>query len=431
MVAPIITNPDFETEGAAPGQALGWTIASLVTPFQVAGFNNDEQGFEDYEVGWNDLLDGTFAWEQVTSDAAEFNGGADEAEPYERLWGPFEGGQAVFRTTAETFDLDDGDTLIVRVDNGAEQTATFNTGDFVDIDNATAAEVLAVILTDIAGVNGVVVNGRAVVRSDTVAGVSSLLVTGASTAAAKLGIGTQVVFLPEYEQKVDPNATHFENSAFFFVFPVGLSVAAQFDSAGTPENIEDYEELWGQNPDDPLVTWAEVLAGPGVTAASFDAGTPEDVEDYEEEWKSNGSFFFDWTDVEGGPGTTAATFEDGFASQADVEDYEEVIDANEVIEVNAPITNSVDYKIIANGEVFEYNPGGFDDENDVANELADDINNSTQDISAVAVGPQVRIKMNDPNLELSVGVDNPFADAMTRITLTLQAEFWLQPLVEF
>jgi uncharacterized phage protein gp47/JayE len=53
--------------------------------------------------------------------------------------------------STETFALSDGQTLTVKVDGqSAEQTVTFNTGDFVDINNALAAEVALVITTDLA-----------------------------------------------------------------------------------------------------------------------------------------------------------------------------------------------------------------------------------------------------------------------------------------
>ncbi|MCH7483166.1 MAG: hypothetical protein IIC31_10120, partial [Chloroflexi bacterium] len=53
---------------------------------------------------------------------------------------------------AETYKLSDGDTLVVSVNGDANETATFQVADFVDITVATAAEVALVINTDIAGV---------------------------------------------------------------------------------------------------------------------------------------------------------------------------------------------------------------------------------------------------------------------------------------
>lgn len=73
----------------------------------------------------------------------------------------------------------------------------------------------------------------------------------------------------------DPEASGYWGLAFADFTTVS---AASFDTAGTPEPREDYEELWTG-----LSTWSLTLGA--VTAASFDsAGTPEAVEDYEELW---------------------------------------------------------------------------------------------------------------------------------------------------
>lgn len=93
----------------------------------------------------------------------------------------------VTSANAETFALSDGQTLTVKVDGGAEQTATFNTGDFGDIANATAAEVAAVITTDIVGATGGAPGGGLVdITSDAAV---SIEVTG-GTANGALGFPT-------------------------------------------------------------------------------------------------------------------------------------------------------------------------------------------------------------------------------------------------
>jgi hypothetical protein len=96
----------------------------------------------------------------------------------------------------EDWDLDDGQTLLIKVDGAGAQTATFNTGDFSDIDNATAAEVAAVINTDIAGVTASTATDdgqtRLVIASNTDGATSSLEVTG-GTANAAFGFATTPV----------------------------------------------------------------------------------------------------------------------------------------------------------------------------------------------------------------------------------------------
>jgi uncharacterized phage protein gp47/JayE len=90
---------------------------------------------------------------------------------------------------AETYALVNGQTLTVRVDGqSAAQTVTFNTGDFVDINNATAAEVAAVISTDLTtpSATGGTAGGAPTITSDSG---GSVRVTG-GTANTALGFPT-------------------------------------------------------------------------------------------------------------------------------------------------------------------------------------------------------------------------------------------------
>lgn len=96
---------------------------------------------------------------------------------------------AMLASAAETFDLDDGDDLSISVDGDPAETATFNTGDFANIDAATATEVAAVINADIAGLTAEDIGGVVVIRSNTLGPDSSIQVTG-GTAAAKLTLDT-------------------------------------------------------------------------------------------------------------------------------------------------------------------------------------------------------------------------------------------------
>jgi len=98
---------------------------------------------------------------------------------------------------AETYTLSDGQTLTVSVDGAAADTATFNTGDFVDISNATAAEVAAVINTDVADCAAdVTSDGKVRITSDTwpASATASIEVTG-GTANPALGFLTPTLIL--------------------------------------------------------------------------------------------------------------------------------------------------------------------------------------------------------------------------------------------
>jgi uncharacterized phage protein gp47/JayE len=96
---------------------------------------------------------------------------------------------SVLAGNTETYTLVNGQTLTVRVDGQATaQTVTFNTADFADINNATAAEVAAVITTDLTSpsATGGTSGGAPVITSDSG---GSVLVTGGSANGA-LGFPT-------------------------------------------------------------------------------------------------------------------------------------------------------------------------------------------------------------------------------------------------
>jgi uncharacterized phage protein gp47/JayE len=91
---------------------------------------------------------------------------------------------AVKNGSAEPYVLSDGQTLLVKVDGGSIQTATFNTGDFVDIGAATAAEVAAVLNTDITGQAANDAGGYVRAASDNADGETSTIEVTGGTATA-------------------------------------------------------------------------------------------------------------------------------------------------------------------------------------------------------------------------------------------------------
>ena len=87
------------------------------------------------------------------------------------------------------FALVDGQTLTVTIDGGGVQTITFNTGEFVSIGAATAAEVAAVINAEIAGAFAIVAGSQVTITSDRRGTGSDVTITG-GTANAVLGFPT-------------------------------------------------------------------------------------------------------------------------------------------------------------------------------------------------------------------------------------------------
>lgn len=98
----------------------------------------------------------------------------------------------LFNGTPEPYDLDDGDTLQIQIDGGIVQTVTFETGDFVDIDAATAAEVAAVIAASITGGDSDAIGTLVRILSDTEGTGSSVQIVG-GTAAVKLDFSTDIM----------------------------------------------------------------------------------------------------------------------------------------------------------------------------------------------------------------------------------------------
>lgn len=90
---------------------------------------------------------------------------------------------------AGTYDLANNDTLTVTLDGGDAQTITFVSGNFVDIDAATAAEVVAVINGQLVGGFAAVDGGKVRITSDRKGTGSGVNVTG-GTANAAFGFTT-------------------------------------------------------------------------------------------------------------------------------------------------------------------------------------------------------------------------------------------------
>ena len=89
--------------------------------------------------------------------------------------------------------LTDGDTLTLKVDGGGTETATFNTGDFSDIEAPTLAELKTVIEADTTAV--VDATGSQVdIATPTAGSAGSIQITG-GLAAAKLGLFDQAVHI--------------------------------------------------------------------------------------------------------------------------------------------------------------------------------------------------------------------------------------------
>lgn len=229
-------NPSFEIEGADPMNPEGWVSAITATADVIADYDLGiaalTEAFEDLEEGWGSL----------TAVATLISNGT------------------------EPFSLADGQTLAIDVDAAGVQTAIFNTGEFADITNATAAEVAAVIQAEITApsVTADAVNGQVRVRSDTVGLGSSLLVTG-GTANPDLKFLTELIDITG-------------NENFSAVFTGTELTAASYNAPPqVADDFDDFEVQWAGLAAALTTTRKETynLTVAGTVLIAVDGGTPQ------------------------------------------------------------------------------------------------------------------------------------------------------------
>lgn len=145
---------------------------------------------------------------------------------------------AITSGNAETYVIVNGQTLLVAVDGGGAATATFETADFSNISLATAAEIAAVITTDIAGASAADVGGSVVITSATTGDASSIHVTG-GTANALLGFSTTAVNGSTFWKEIGSGVYTVEftaaelNTVGSFVFKITGATINQFVGVAT------------------------------------------------------------------------------------------------------------------------------------------------------------------------------------------------------
>ncbi len=216
---------------------------------------------------------------------------------------------------------------------------------------------------------------------------------------------------PDYATKV--NVGFQDNRVFFTELPTNI-VSASFD-AGTSQQFEDYEEEWGPfdgtNPDYATKvgagfpsneTFFENLGDVTTVAAIFDsAATPEAVEDFEELWQGNEDFDFDWTTVT----PDAATF-DGFNPE-DFEDFEETIEESDLITVRTS-PPAGDYIVFINGRPHTYVSPGSETVTQIRDGLSGVISGTPEGVTPADKGTdQITLTQNILPATYTLGVQAP------------------------
>ena len=85
MPATTFQNLGFETAGASPGLAEGWTLSQLASAEEIAGYGTPERPQEDFERGWqNDTFSHSLA--PTAIEPALFDEAPESVEDFEEGW---------------------------------------------------------------------------------------------------------------------------------------------------------------------------------------------------------------------------------------------------------------------------------------------------------------------------------------------------------
>jgi hypothetical protein len=179
---PTFQNLGFEEAGAAPGLAESWTLAHLASVEELAGYGSPERPQEDFERGWsNDDFQSSLG--PTAIEPALFDAAPESIEDFEEGWSQNEA-FAYELASVEAADYDPG-------------AGTKLVEDFDGLWAGNEAFLVAFAPGDL---------------------------TGIPTEAFEAGWRGNESYL-------------------FYLGPSDVSAAA-YDAAGTPEPVEDFEELW-------------------------------------------------------------------------------------------------------------------------------------------------------------------------------------------
>lgn len=184
MPAPTFQNLGFETAGGSPGAALGWLHAFQSSAEEIAAYApSPERPQEDFERAWLGNDDFLFAFALTSIEPTLYDATSESVEDFEEEW-----------SQNEAFLFELGSIDAADYDPGA---AAKLVEDFDGLWDGNESFLFAFAPPDL---------------------------SAAPTEAFESGWHS--------------------NQAFVFAFaPANLS-AASYDAAGTPEPVEDFEELW-------------------------------------------------------------------------------------------------------------------------------------------------------------------------------------------
>ena len=162
----------------------------------------------------------------------------------------------------ETYALQDEDQLGISVDGGTVQYATFNTADFVDISNATAAEIVAVLNSDWSSVTASVDGSRIKVTHDTLGAYNFQISDGTGNPNVQLGFSTSLIQGFGLLYVVVPQGVYTGSS-------LATTIQSLLNSTGTSSYTVDYNST---NVNKFTLT-SDGLGGTGIFELLWDTGS--------------------------------------------------------------------------------------------------------------------------------------------------------------
>ena len=215
-----------------------------------------------------------------------------------------------------------------------------------------------------------------------------------------------------------------------FLFALSTTASASFDTA-TPQSVEDFEEEWGPVDGSNTDYATKVVAGmpsnetffsdigdiTTATAVFDSAGTPENFEDFEELWDDNENYAFDISGIS----TSSAGF--GASSPDAFEDF----DRNLTAQANSASVNNFqdgNYNILINGQSHVYVAAG-DTQEQIRDGLLDAMSASAEPFTAIAAGSiGITFASTELPVTYTIGASSPAAAIV--ITASDSANFWTQ-----
>jgi len=315
-------NLSFEIPGAGKGEAQDWAVAEVHNGREYASLDASFECMEDFEEEYLD--NELFLWAYIEATHLVF---ADvlglSYETWELAWSIEDmmsadkdeqaklvgtgHTPAVFRTgTAGPWNFTAGWILQYEVDGGATKTIPLDVADFININAATAAEMVRVLQRDLVGATAVLVDTTTLeILTETHGDLATLDIL-AGDITGEWGYFGLVASTGETQSQGWPDG----HAGFASVWNAAIEEFALINPDAPLTDVETFEAGW-------LLPGRQLARGNHVFATKYwDAGTeqwmyeaaqlematlsgPKDVEDFEDGWADNEDYADSYPDTPG------------------------------------------------------------------------------------------------------------------------------------